>query len=198
MNIDYSTKINELFSEVKKLEEIINNNLFRFVNKASELVEMSEDMYQIEKSIKLNKISLKSYILDSECCKTLKQNGISNYSIDELKNYIKTFEKQFNVSNNRYIFAIYLYENLENIEKIISEDISNEINNLSIMIPTLKKVGDVKGGDFNSLYNQVIGELESNFLYKNLINENDYNMCSYMINKIFNFYINGFPNIPID
>ena len=86
MDNNYSVRILEAYMDIDKIRDSINNKLFHFINSASELVELSEDMYQVERTIKLNKISLKGYILDSPCCKLLEENSISNYSIEELKN----------------------------------------------------------------------------------------------------------------
>ena len=68
MNEDLSLKILESYVEIDKIHDDIINKIFDFITKANELVELSDDDYQIEKTIKLNKISLKSYILDSPCC----------------------------------------------------------------------------------------------------------------------------------
>ena len=75
MDNNFSVKILESYMDIDKLHDDINNKLFHFITKATELVESSEDMYQIEKTIKLNKISLKGYILDSPCCSFLKENS---------------------------------------------------------------------------------------------------------------------------
>ena len=97
-----NNKILESYNNIKKIQSVINDNLVTFLTKAAELVEMSEDMYQIEKSIKFNKISLKSYILDSECCIALKNNNIADYTIDELKSYLENFENVENKDCSSY------------------------------------------------------------------------------------------------
>ena len=68
----------ELFTEKQKYDKKFNNTMFNFLTRAPELVDLSDDIYQIEHSIILNKISLKDYILSSELCKMLKENNISN------------------------------------------------------------------------------------------------------------------------
>lgn len=73
MDNNYSVRILEAFMDINKIHDSINNKMFQFITKANELVELSENMYQIEKTIKLNKISLKGYILDSSCCSFLKK-----------------------------------------------------------------------------------------------------------------------------
>ena len=47
MDNNYSVKILEAYMDIDKLRDSINNMLFEFINKANELVEQSEDMYQI-------------------------------------------------------------------------------------------------------------------------------------------------------
>ena len=61
MNI--SNNILEIYNDKQKYDEQINSLMLDFMTKANELVEKSNDMYQIEHSIRLNEISLKDYIL---------------------------------------------------------------------------------------------------------------------------------------
>lgn len=86
MNDDLSLKMLTSYVEIDKIHDDINNKMFDFITKANELVELSEDDYQIEKTLMLNKISLKGYVLDSDLCNQLSKNNINNYSINELKN----------------------------------------------------------------------------------------------------------------
>ena len=88
MNENLNVKILESYVEIDKIHDDINNKIFNFITKANELVELSEDDYQIEKTLMLNKISLKGYVLDSDLCNKLSENNINDYSINELKNYI--------------------------------------------------------------------------------------------------------------
>ena len=97
MDNNFSVKILESYMDIDKLHDDINNKLFHFITKATELVESSEDMYQIEKTIKLNKISLKGYILDSPCCSFLKENNVLDYTIEELKSILQDILKNFAV-----------------------------------------------------------------------------------------------------
>ena len=63
MNDNLNVKILESYVEIDKIHDDINNRLFNFITKANELVELSEDDYQIEKTLLLNKISLKGFVL---------------------------------------------------------------------------------------------------------------------------------------
>lgn len=71
MDDNLNVKILESYVEIDKIHDDINNKIFNFITKANELVELSEDNYQIEKTLMLNKISLKGYVLDSDLCKQL-------------------------------------------------------------------------------------------------------------------------------
>ena len=66
MNENLNVKVLESYVEIDKIHDDINNKIFNFITKANELVELSDDDYQIEKTLNLNKISLKGYVLDSD------------------------------------------------------------------------------------------------------------------------------------
>ena len=96
MDNNLSVKILEAYMDIDKIHDSINNKLFHFITKASELVELSEDIYQIEKTIKLNKISLKGYVLDSPCCNLLKEKTLQNCKVFlfiKRKKYYKLFNR---------------------------------------------------------------------------------------------------------
>ena len=106
MNENLNVKILESYVEIDKIHDDINNKLFNFITKANELVELSEDDYQIEKTLLLNRISLKGYVLDSELCIQLDENNIKDYSIDELKQYLTQYEKTYNTDCLKYLLAL--------------------------------------------------------------------------------------------
>ena len=108
MNDNLNVKILESYVEIDKLHDDINKAMFNFITKANELVNLSEDDYQIEKSLLLNKISLKGYVLDSELCRQLHDNNIIDYSIDELKKYLTQYEKTYNSDCLKYLLALSL------------------------------------------------------------------------------------------
>lgn len=196
MDNNYSVKILEVYMDIDKIHDSINNKMFQFITKANELVELSEDMYQIEKTIKLNKISLKGYILDSPCCLFLKENNISDYTINELKNYLASYEKSFNEDCISYYLALSLYELLEEIEKTVDNMISLEIDRISELTNTIRKIKYIDSNEYENLYNEIKNELNSKYLVQNLIDDKSYGICIQILNDIFNFYISGYPDIP--
>lgn len=196
MDNNYSVKILETYMEIDKIHDCINNKMFQFITKANELVELSRDMYQIEKTIKLNKISLKEYILDSPCCLFLKENNISDYTINELKNYLIKYDKSSNEDCTSYYLAVSLYELLEKIEKMVDDKISLEIYKISELTNIINKIKNISSNEYEGLYNEVKNELNQKYLNQNLIDDKSYEICIQILNDILNFYMSGYPDIP--
>lgn len=195
MDNTFSLKILESYIEMDKIQNKINSEMFNFITKANELVELSEDDYQIEKTLKLNKISLKGYVLDSECCVNLSANNINDYSIDELKNYLIQYEKSFNVDYSNYFLALSLYEAIEEIENLVDNKVNLEIQKINELIPNINNIKSISQNEFEKLYLNLKNQLD-NYFKDNSLNEKSYNICIQILNDIFNFYINGYPNIP--
>ena len=195
MDNTFSLKILESYIEMDKIQNKINSEMFNFITKANELVELSEDDYQIEKTLKLNKISLKGYVLDSECCVNLSANNIKDYSINELKNYLIQYEKSFNVDYSNYFLALSLYEAIEEIENLVDNKVNLEIQKINELIPNINNIKSISQNEFEKLYLNLKNQLD-NYFKDNSLNVKSYNICIQILNDIFNFYINGYPNIP--
>src|SRR5574344_1577167 len=102
MDNNLNVKILESYVEIDKIHDDINRKIYSFITKANELVELSEDDYQIKKTLMLNKISLKGYVLDSDLCNQLSENNINDYSINELKNFIIQSENAVDTDYSQY------------------------------------------------------------------------------------------------
>lgn len=195
MSENFSLEVLESYVEIDKIQDKINSEIFNFITKANELVELSDDDYQIEKTLMLNKISLKGYILDSDCCVQLHDNSINNYSIDELRNYLIQYEKYFNNNYLKYLLALSLYELIEDIEKQIDSKIDLEISALSHIVSNIKDIKNANKDEYESLYYSLKNQLD-NYLKNNKLDEKSYSVCIQILNDIFNFYVNGYSNIP--
>lgn len=195
MSENFSLEVLESYVEIDKIQDKINSEIFNFITKANELVELSDDDYQIEKTLMLNKISLKGYILDSDCCVQLHDNSINNYSIDELRNYLIQYEKYFNNNYSKYLLALSLYELIEDIEKQIDSKIDLEISALSNIVSNIKDIKNTNKDEYESLYYSLKNQLD-NYLKNNKLDEKSYSVCIQILNDIFNFYVNGYSNIP--
>ena len=195
MNIN--TEILQLNIDVGKISKVINNRMLDFIAKANELVELSNDHYQIEKTLEYNKISVKGYVLESDCCNCLNDSNVKNYSIDELKIYLDRYEKQFNDDCSKYFLAITLYEMIENIEKLIDKKINLEIEELSKLVFNIDDIKNIDSSEYEELYNNLKNKL-FNFFNSNTIDERTYNICIKVLEDIVNFYVNGYPSISED
>ena len=194
MNNDLSLKILESYVEIDKIHDEINNKISNFIIKANELVELSEDDYQIEKTLKLNKISLKAFILDSSCCFALNDNNVTDYSIKDLKGYLMKYEQSTNEDYSKYYLAVSLYENVEDIEKLVDKKITLEINELSQIVPDINNINNAEKNKYETIYFDIKNKLDES-LKNNRLDEKSYSICVQILNDIFNFYISGYPNI---
>ena len=197
MNNNLNVKILESYVEVDKINNDINNKIFDFITKANELVELSEDDYQIEKTLMLNKISLKGYVLDSDLCKQLSENNINDYSINELKNYIIQYERSFDTDYSQYLLALSLDELIEDVENQVDSKIELEMSELSNIIQNINDIKNTEKTNYEKLYYNFKSQLDDCFK-ENKLNEKSYGICIQILNDIFNFYISGYPNIPDD
>lgn len=195
MDDNLNVKILESYVEIDRIHDDINKAMFNFITKANELVDLSEDNYQIEKSLLLNKISLKGYVLDSDCCIQLNNNNITNYSIEELKNFLIQYEKSFNSDCSNYLLALSLYELIEDIEMQVDSKIELETNELGNIISNIKSIKNINKDEYENLYYNLKTQLD-NYFKDNKLNEKSYNLCIQILDDIFNFYISGYPNIP--
>ena len=195
MNDNLNVKILESYVEIDKIHDDINKAMFNFITKANELVNLSEDDYQIEKTLRLNKISLKGYVLDSELCTQLHENNITDYSIDELKQYLTQYEKTYNTDCLKYFLALSLYEQVEQIERLVDSKIDLEIKELSEIISDINSISNMDKSEYERLYANFKNVLDK--YYKNQkLDDKSYTICIQILNDIFNYYINGYPNIP--
>lgn len=170
--------------------------MFLFITKASELVELSEDMYQIEKTIKLNKISIKGYLIDSPCCAFLKENNVDDNTIDELKNYLMKYEQLNNDDCSRYYLAVSLFELLEQTENLVEDKIDLEISKIFELTPLINKIDKIGSNEYEKIYNEIKKDLNDKYLNNNLMDDKSIEICMRFVNDIFNFFISGYPDIP--
>ncbi len=191
-------EILEIFTEKQNYDEKYNNLIVSFITKAYELVDLSEDLYQLEHTIKLNQISLKDYILNSEICNFLKNNNINNYSIKDLKYYMQKYEDQ-NISDlTSYKLALELYEKLDEIKNIENSKIEYEINRMCNILEEISDVKKIDKSKYQDLYNQLLDQIKVKYLDNNLIDDKIYNYVVQILNDIFNYYLYGNKEIPVD
>ena len=197
MNI--SNNILEIYNDKQKYDEQINSLMLDFMTKANELVEKSNDMYQIEHSIRLNEISLKDYILRSDFCVLLKQNNVVDYTIEELEQYMNNYEYQNSEFDMyKYKLALSLYKELEKIKQIIDKKIDMEVSRIENIINSINEIKNINNkGEYQNLFNKVNIEIKQKYIDTNIIDDTASNYINQIINDIFNYYIDGYKNILI-
>ncbi len=194
MENNFNLKIMEFYIKINKMNDKIVSKIFDFIIKANKLVDLSDGDYQIEKTLILNKISLKGYILDSDCCIQLNNNNITVYSIKELKTFLLQYEKTFKIDYSKYFLALSLYELIEDIENQVDSKINLEISELSRVISSISDIKISKNDEYETLYYKFKTQLD-NYLKNNKLDGKAYNICIQTLNDIFNFYISGYPTI---
>lgn len=197
MNI--SNNILEIYNDKQKYDEQINSLMLDFMTKANELVEKSNDMYQIEHSIRLNEISLKDYILRSDFCVLLKQNNVVDYTIEELEQYMNNYEYQNpEFDMYKYKLALSLYKELEKIKEIIDKKIDMEVSRIENIINSINGIKNINNkGEYQNLFNKVNIEIKQKYINTNIIDDTTSNYINQIINDIFKYYIDGYKNILI-
>ena len=191
-------EILEIFTEKQNYDEKYNSLMFDFLTKAYELVELSEDLYQVENTIKLNQISLKDYILNSEICNFLKKNNFNNYSIEDLKEYMQKCENQ-NISNvASYKLALELYEKLEEIKNIENLKIDYEISQMGNLLDNINNVKNIDKDKYQELYKDLLQQVKVKYLDNNLIDNKLNEYLVQILNDIFNYYLYGNKKIPLE
>ena len=190
-------EILEIFAEKQNYDEKYNSLMFDFITKACELVELSEDLYQVEHTIKLNQISLKDYILNSKICNYLKDNNFNNYSIEDLKEYMQKYENQNPSDMISYKLALELYEKLEEIKDIEKSKIDYEMSRMGNLLDNVSKIESVTKDKYQALYNDLLQQVKVKYLDNNLIDDKTNNYVMKILNDIFNYYLYGNKEIPL-
>lgn len=177
--IDYNNKIYEKYSE--------------FITKSNNLKIESNNNFELQNSLELNKIMLQGYILDSDLCKSLKEIYDKNYSIDDLK---KLFEQNMFKSNDinykSYYLAIELYDLADKIEELIENKIEYEINFINIFDNKQERLNNINYYEKQNsdIKNELVKLIRSSNLSEEKINN-----AILVLNDILDFFENGYPLI---
>ena len=184
-----SLKMFEVYEKIESLNNEIDGSLTNFVIHANQLVELSEDDYQIEKTIRLNKISLKDYILNSSCCLT----DITHYSLEELEQFLVQYEERFHEDLSRYYLAISLYQQLENIESLVDSKIEMEITAVSYYYGDIQFIKKHDKKEYETLYGAIKEAIAIDYKHDKLTHQ-EYLIYIKLVDDIFEFYNIGYPN----
>lgn len=181
----------EEYIEIDKINDLFNNKMFEFICEADKLVLLSDDMYQIEKTLRLNKISLKDYILNSTCCKKLEEENINEYTIDELKEYFIKYESDTNEDYSSYFLAISLFNLIEEMEELYDKKIENEIKLIEKLDNNINKIKVAEKEEYEKIYNNINENIN-----EKVKEEKVRKISIQVLNDIFNYYMLGYPEVP--
>ena len=180
--MDIRDIIINITNESKKYDEKYNCLLSTILSNADALVDISNGVYQIEHTIRANKISLKDYVLNSDICTILKDNNIHNYSINELRNYIARYNSNSTIS---YSLALDLYEQFEKLESIEKDKVEYEVSKLKKIID-FGSINKLSINELNDLYQRTLSSIANYSLEDNILIE-----IKKIINDVFGYYKSG-------
>lgn len=183
------------------IQRINNHNLYlqslyEYLQNSGELVELTEELYQIEDTLELNRISLKGMILESSLCKKLDSDGIS-YTLPELRSYLYQQINDDSIDVEVLDKEIDLYETIEdliNFENNQIDMMANIISNVLVEKSHLKKEDNQYLLENNK--NKVAEKINKMYDLK-IFDDITKDLLFNMINQIFNNYMNVQMKLPI-
>lgn len=180
--------------EIKEYNEKINKEIQNFIIKAKELEQLSNNEYEIQKTLKDNKIFLRGYILESSIPITLEEMNMKDYTMEELRNYMEKYEYQNKNENfTSYYIAFDLYDIIDRIEELTDNKIDFEMDIFTKMNINIKRIFTLDKSEYGLFFQEI-----ANYLQHNLLENIEYNNYLELLNDIFNYYINGYPSIPTE
>lgn len=194
MDENVSVKVLETFIEVENYNQKINDKIFNFITKCSELEELSNHYYGIQKTLELNKNYFQGYVLESYLCNYLKENTNQDYSISQLKEFMNQYATNSSEDYSSYYLALELYEMADEIEELIENKIEYEMTFIYDFDSNIEKLEETN--QYEELYNSIKDKLTNDLLNNNLIDDNSFGKLLLILNDSFNFFISGYPDIP--
>lgn len=194
MNGNY---ILETYNEIVEMNSIINKQYLNFVDECYVLEELSNNEYEIQNSLKLNKNYFQGILSKSDLCNQLNDNNYNEMTLDKLKLIFKQYESTTGNNIDLYCKAIDLYQMADNIEEKIDKKIELELLLIYDIDIEITKIQSTDLNKLPELYKKIENYIKENFLKTNIITQDDFNKCIYMLNDIFNYFINGYPNLPL-
>lgn len=186
-----------------------------FMTKMADLLEIDENI-PLENSIQNNQIVLNNYLLESDVCKYIQKQGITNYNLSELKYYAFDYEIMFHKEQKNIEKAVELYEiskqilNNENQKMfVIKNGLSNIIDKDTIS--QYNEVGEQQE-DGKVIFEQTekskqqysidhalsLKKLEELYVNEGTLDIATYEYAKMMVNQLFNYYQNGLDMIELD
>lgn len=77
---------------------------------------------------------------------------------------------------------------------MVDDKVNLEIEKISELTNIINNIKNTT--DYEKLYSDIKNDLNNKYLSHNLIDDKSFEICIQIINNIFNFYMNGYPDIP--
>lgn len=193
---NYNEIILESYKKVQEYDQVINNKLLNFSTNCIFFEEIFNHKYEIQKNIKLNKIYLQGYVLDSPVCKYLNDKYKHNYSINELHEFINIYEKESGNDLTSYHDALNLFEEVNNLEELVDNKIKYEISIVKNFTNKILDINTIEKSKYQDFFNDVEKIIVNEYLNNNLIDNDCLMLITLIINDIFSYFILGNVEIP--
>lgn len=193
---NYNEIILESYKKVQEYDQVINNKLLNFSTNCIFFEEISNHKYEIQKNIKLNKIYLQGYVLDSPVCKYLNDKYKHNYSINKLHEFINIYEKESGNDLTSYHDALNLFEEANNLEELVDNKIKYEISIVKNFTNKILDINTIEKSKYQDFFNDVEKIIVNEYLNNNLIDNDCLKLITLIINDIFSYFILGNVEIP--
>lgn len=185
----------ETYNKINQYNSELQNKFTNFINGCLDLENISDHKYEIQKTIKLNKIYFQGYVSESAICEGMRNENISKCSFDQIRTNIANYEQTNHADLYSYSKALDLYEEADDLEQTIDDKVKLEMTRLYELDKTIDEVVKVPKTDYEYLYMKVKTNLVNNYFQGDL-NNKIFKALEFMLNDVFNYYISGYPDIP--
>lgn len=105
-------------------------------------------------------------------------------------------------NSNKYFYPYYLafdlYDMIDELKEIVNKKMDCEMDLFNVLNISTDGLSDISKNKYESFYNTIKDKLCFQLLNKNLIDDKIFNLCIKILNDVFNFYISGYPDIPMN
>ncbi len=191
-------RISIINTAIQRIEgyQLYSKTLYQFLEESGELVNLTEQLYQIEDTLELNRISLKGLILESNLCNALDSSGIE-YSLNDLKKYLYQNVNNPEIDSEVIGKEITLYETIEEIINYEKNQIDNMANIIGNLINDKELLERIDNKEKLITNKKLIIEKNNSLLKEMILDDYTKNILDNMIEQIFNNYMQVENKLPV-
>lgn len=208
----YQTLLETVIQETK-----YNEQVYKFIQDASKMENISSGSYQIQDTLDYNKQALRENILESDLVKELNEKGIEDFTLGDLRTvYSATYEQEHGVSLTETNLAMELYSQIETIEKteqrqmeivsrnlgdLLGKDIiskTSEKNTIQSNGKAVIELTDKTEEQLQADYQKAMAKIDELYVNEGILDLQTKNITTQMLNQLFNYYKTGNKKLPIN